>query len=89
MSEKRREYSGRKVDEKLEVIKGINRKERNTSEIAKVYGIPLSTLSMHLKNQDSVEQQALQGSDVSKQKRICDTECDDMENKLLAWFCNS
>jgi hypothetical protein len=80
---------GRAVAEKLEVIRGVEKKERSTSEIAQMYGIPLPALSVYLKNQDSVEQQALQGTDVSKQIRICDAKCDDMENRQLEWFCNA
>jgi hypothetical protein len=40
--------------------------------MVQVYGMPLITLSTHVRNQDSVKQQALQGSDVLKQILIYD-----------------
>jgi hypothetical protein len=53
------------------------------------YGIPLSTLLTYLKYQNPIEQQALQGSDVSKQMRMLDTKHGGTENELFKWFCNA
>jgi hypothetical protein len=39
------------------------------------------------KNQDSIEQQALQGCAVSKQMRTCDVI--NMEIELFKWFCST
>jgi hypothetical protein len=56
------------------------------SEMAQVYGVPLPTLLVYLKNQNSVEQQALQQSDISNCMRIHGTKHDDMKNELFDWF---
>jgi hypothetical protein len=47
--------------------------------------MPLVTLLMHLRNQDSAEQ-TVQGSDVSKEIRICDAKWDNMEMNCLNGF---
>jgi hypothetical protein len=70
MSEKKRSYMGKTIAEKLDVITEVDKNERSRSEIAQVYGIPLSTVSMCLKNKDSVEQQAMQRGCILKCKRI-------------------
>jgi hypothetical protein len=41
----------------------------------------------YLKHQNSIEQQALQGGDVSKQMRMLDAK-DDVKNELFKWFCS-
>jgi hypothetical protein len=52
-------YIGKAIAEKLEII-AENKKERSKTKIAQAYGIPLSTLSTYLKNQDSFQTQAFQ-----------------------------
>jgi hypothetical protein len=62
----------------------VDKYEVSKSEIAQVYGIPLSTPSTYsyLKTGHCVEQQAFQGDDILKCRRICGT-------KLCAWFCHA
>jgi hypothetical protein len=74
---------GKGIAEKLEMIWEAN--ERSKIEIAQAYGIPLSTLLTCLKNRYLVDQQALQGGDVSDLMLI---HCD-VENQMLEWFCNA
>jgi hypothetical protein len=89
MSEKKRKYLGKRIPETLEVIRVVDKSVRLTSEIAQVYGMPLVTLLMNLRNRDTAEQQAVQGSSVSKQIRICDAKWGDTENELFEWFCSA
>jgi hypothetical protein len=49
-------------------------------EIAQAYGVPLSTLLIYLKSQDSVDQHAQQQSDISKWRRVHRTNHSDMKN---------
>jgi hypothetical protein len=49
----------------------VDKYEISKSEIAQAYGIPLSTPSTYLKTGDCVEQQAFQGDDTLKCRRIC------------------
>jgi hypothetical protein len=66
----------------------VEKNERRKSEITQAYRIPLSTLSMHLKIQDYIEQQALQGGDILKLMRIHGAKHSNMENKLFDRFCH-
>jgi hypothetical protein len=59
--------------------------EISKSEIAQAYGIPLSTQSTYLKTGDYIDQQALQGDDILKCRRICGAKLQD----LCAWFCHA
>lgn len=63
-------YFGKRIAETLKVIRLVDKNVRYTSEIVQVYGMLLVTLSTHLRNLDSAEQQAVHGSDISKQLRI-------------------
>jgi hypothetical protein len=65
----KRKCKGKTVAEKVEVIREADKKEASKNGIAHAYGIPLSTLSVFLKNWNSVEQ-AVQKVDVSKWMRI-------------------
>jgi transposase-like protein len=89
MAEKKRKYIGKPIAEKLEITAEVNKKERSKNEIAQAYGIPLSTLSTYLKNQDSIKNQALQGAEVSKQMRIRGAKHSNLEEKLFEWFCHA
>jgi hypothetical protein len=89
MSEKKRKYIGRTIAEKLGVITEVDKKERSKTEIAQAYGILLSTLSTYLINRDSIENQALQGAEASKQARICGAKHSRLEDKLFEWFCHA
>jgi hypothetical protein len=86
MNEKNRGNMGKKIAEKLEVIREVDKNERSNSEITQADGIPLSILSAYLENQRSLEQQATQGRDMSKCVRICATKHDNMEGRLFVWF---
>jgi hypothetical protein len=68
------------------VISEVNKKEKSKSQRTQVCGIPLSTVSTHLK--DSIEQEALQGGDVSRQRQYMELNLGDMENEALEWFQN-
>jgi transposase-like protein len=89
MSEKKRKYAGKTIAVKLDIIAEVDKKERSTTEIAQAYGIPLSTLLTYLKNQDSIENQALQGEEVSKRMRIREAKHSDLEDELLEWYCRA
>jgi hypothetical protein len=90
MSEKKRKKNtGKKIAEKLEEFREVDKNERSKSEIAQAYGIPLSTLSTYLKDLDSVEQQASQEHDISKRMRIRDAKHGNMEEELFEWFCHA
>jgi hypothetical protein len=89
MSEKKRKYTGKTTVEKLDVITEVDENERSKSEIAQVYGIPLSTMLMYLKNKDSVEQQAMQRGSILKYSRIHGAKLGDLENELFKWFCHA
>jgi hypothetical protein len=89
MSKKKRKYVGKTTAEKPHITVEVNKKERSKTEIAQAYGIPLSTLSTHLKNRDSVENQALQGAVVSKRMRIHGAKHSDLEDELFEWFCHA
>jgi hypothetical protein len=43
----------------------------------------------YLKNQDSIENQALQGAEVSKRMRIRGAKHSDLEDELFKWFCHA
>jgi hypothetical protein len=73
--------------EKLEITRDVNKKESSKTEIYQAYRISLSTLLTYLKNQDSIENQALQGAEVSKCMRICGAKHGDLEDKQFKWFC--
>jgi hypothetical protein len=62
---------------------------RSKTEIAQAYGILLSTLSTYLKNWDCIENQTLQGAEVSKRMRICGAKHSDLEDELFEWFCHA
>jgi hypothetical protein len=66
MSGKKRKYAGKTIVEKLDIIAEVDKKERSKTEIALAFRILLSTLSTYLRNRDSIENQALQGAEVSK-----------------------
>jgi hypothetical protein len=53
------------------------------------YGIQLSTLLTYLKYQNLIEQQVLQGVNISEQMRMLDTKHGGTENELFKWFCNA
>jgi hypothetical protein len=89
MSEKKRKYAGKTIAERLDIIAEVNKKERSKTEIAQAYGIPLSTLSIYLKNRDCIENQALQGAEVSKRMRIHGAKHSDLEDELFKWFCHA
>jgi hypothetical protein len=89
MSEKKRKYIGKTTAEKLEIIAEVDRKESSKTEIAQAYRIPLSTLLTNLKNRDYIENQALQGAEVSKQMRIHGAKHSDLEDELFEWFCHA
>jgi hypothetical protein len=55
---------GKTAVRKLGAVRQVDKNDR--SKVAQAYGIPLSTLSMCLKNYDSVEQQAFQVDDILK-----------------------
>jgi hypothetical protein len=86
MSEKRK-YAGKTIAEKLQIIREVDKKERSKTEISQAYGIPISTLSTYLKNRDSIENQALEGAEVSKWMRIRGAKYGDLEDELFEWFC--
>jgi hypothetical protein len=72
------------------VIREVEKKEeRNETELAQVCEIWLSTWSVCLKCPDSVEQQALQGDDISKWMRICGAYTWWHEEWTLEWFCSA
>jgi hypothetical protein len=71
MNEKKRTFLGKSITEKLYVNREVDKKERNKTELVQVSGIPLYSWSVCLICRDSIEQQTLQGDDVSKQMRIC------------------
>jgi hypothetical protein len=52
--------------EKLEITAEVNITERSTTERAQAYGILLSTVSTYSKNLNSIENQALLESEVTK-----------------------
>jgi hypothetical protein len=58
---KKRKYIGKTIAKKLQITVEVDKKEKSKTDIAQAYGIPLSTLSTYLENQDSIENQALQG----------------------------
>jgi abortive infection bacteriophage resistance protein len=64
---------------KLHVIREKTKINCKT-DIAKVYGIPLSNLLSYLKNINSIEQQALQGCNILKHMRIQRAKHGNMEN---------
>jgi hypothetical protein len=76
------------IAEKLEIIAEVDKKEMSKTEIAQAYGILLSTLSVYLKNRDSVENQSFKGAEVSKQMRIHGAKHSDLEDELFRWFCH-
>jgi hypothetical protein len=88
MSEKKK-YVGKTVVEKLEIIAEDNKKERSKAEIAQAYRILLSTLSTHLRNRDSIENQALPGAEVSKRMRILGAKQSDLKDEVFEWFCHA
>jgi hypothetical protein len=47
MSEKTRKNTRKKITEKLEVIREVDKNERSKSEIAQADGIPFSTVSTY------------------------------------------
>jgi hypothetical protein len=87
MSKKKRKYVGKTIAEKLDIIAEVNKKERSKTEIAQACGIPLSTLLTYSKNLDSIENQALQGAEVSERMRIRGAEHSNLEDELFEWFC--
>jgi hypothetical protein len=70
-------------------LQEVDKKERSKTEIAQAYGILIFTLSTYLKNRDSIENQALQGAEVSKRMRICGAKHSDLEDELFEWFCDA
>jgi hypothetical protein len=64
INEKNRGNMGKKIAEKLEVIREVDKNERSNSEITQADEILLSILSAYLKNRGSLEQQASQGRDI-------------------------
>jgi hypothetical protein len=66
----------------------VDKKERSKTEISQAYGIPHSTLSTYLKNQDSIENQALQVAEVSKRMRICGAKYSDLETNCSNGFAS-
>jgi hypothetical protein len=86
MSEKKRKYVGKTIAETLDITAEVGKKERSKNELAQAYRITLSTLLTYLKNRDSIENQALQGAEVSKRMRICGAKHCDLEDKLFEWF---
>jgi hypothetical protein len=81
-------YVGKTIAEKPDKFAELNKKVRRKTEIAQAYGIPLSTLSTYLKNRDSIENQVLQGAEVSKRKRIRGAKHTDLVDELFEWFCH-
>jgi hypothetical protein len=89
------EWKEEKIYRKDRSWKAINncgksiRKERSKTEIAQAYGILLFTLLTYSENRDSVENQALQGAEVSKWMRIRGAKNSNLEDELFEWFCHA
>jgi hypothetical protein len=80
---KRKKITGKMVVGKLQVIRERT-KMKSKSDIAKTYGIPLSTLLSYLKNTIPV-----QGCDILKHMRIHEAKNLNMENELFVRFCHA
>ena len=78
----KKKITGKMVVGKLQVIRQKTKINCKT-DIAKAYGIPLSTLLSYLKNMNFTEQQALQGCDIFKHMRIRRAKHGNMENELF------
>jgi hypothetical protein len=67
----RRENTQKTTAQKLQVIRGVDTQDRSKSSIS-ICNPSLHSVDVSKMNQDSIEQQALQGCAVSKQMRTCD-----------------
>jgi hypothetical protein len=57
---------GKMLVGKPQIIREMDKNKRSKSDVAKEYGIPLSTLLTNLKSGYSIEQETLQGGEVSQ-----------------------
>lgn len=83
-STKSRAHKTLTLDEKVAVIKEVDKGVKKKSEIAKDFGIPPNTLSTFLKNRDKLLSRA---EDFDKgRKRLREPDNPDVDNCVLKWF---
>lgn len=61
----KRKYIAKTISEKLDILYEVDKKIKTKTEIAKDFGIPLSTLSTYLKNRKAIELQAVEGNKIN------------------------
>lgn len=72
------------VSKKLEIIYAVDIRDKPKTEIAREYGIPVSTLASFLKNRTTLEKAAAEGKD--KQKRLRGAKYHTLEKELITWY---
>lgn len=85
----KRKYIAKTISEKLDILYEVDKKVKTKTEIAKDFGIPLSTLSTYLKNRKAIELQAVEGNKINERKRIRTAKHVDVERELFDWFCQA
>jgi len=79
-SEKNRKYDGKMIAEKLEIIRDVNKRGKNKTEILHTYGILPWLLLTYLKNQVSVEKR------LQNEQKLHGAKHGDLDDKLCERF---
>lgn len=79
-------YKSLTLTEKIKILREVDNGRKTKTEIAKQYGIPLSTLSTFIKNRETIESQAESGETDGSKKRNRGAKHERLERELLDWF---
>ena len=84
MASQKRKLQIHKIETKYRAILDVEAGSRSKSEVAKCYGIPLSTLSTWVKNAEKTKDAFMANGNARKRVKSC--QYPDVEDALFTWF---